>query len=49
MQDNYVDRNTPLLYFDCYWDALQPDDNLEENIANDTRSKYTIQIEPTNQ
>jgi hypothetical protein len=47
MQDNYVDRDTPLLYFDCYWDALQPDDNLEENIANDTRSKYTIQIEPT--
>ena len=47
MQNNYVDKDTPLLYFDCYWDALQPDDNLEENIANDTRSKYTIQIEPT--
>ena len=47
MQNDYVNQNTPMLYLECYWDTLQPTDNLEENIANDIRGEYEISVTPT--
>jgi hypothetical protein len=48
MQQDYVDEHTPILFLEAYWDVLQPNDNLEENIANDTRDSYNLTIDQTN-
>ena len=44
MQDNYVDKNTPLLYFDLFLDEIHPDDDLENNVANTLQYVYTIDL-----
>ncbi len=42
MQNNYVDKNTPILFFDFYEDMIIDTDNLTDNIADDTRNDFTL-------
>ena len=42
MQNNYVDKDTPLLYFDLFLDEIHPDDDLENNVASSLQYVYTI-------
>lgn len=42
MQNNYVDKDTPILFFDFYEDMTIDSDNLTDNIANDTRKDFTL-------
>lgn len=42
MQNNYVDKNTPLLFMDFFLDMLNPEDNEEENIAEDCRKIFKV-------
>lgn len=44
MQNDYVNQDTPLLFIEMYWDTIQDSDNLEENIADDVRLKYNVEI-----
>ena len=44
MQSDYVDEKVPLLFLDCYLDSIQPDDDLENNIAGVGDYKYSIKI-----
>lgn len=42
MQNNYVDKNTPLLFMDFFLDMLNPEDNEGENIAEDCRDIFKV-------
>jgi len=42
MQNNYVDKDTPILFFDFYEDMTIDSDNLTDNIADDTRKEFTL-------
>ncbi len=42
MQNNYVDKDTPILFFDFYEDMIIDTDNLTDNIADDTRNDFTL-------
>ena len=44
MQNNYVDKDTPLLYFDLFLDEIHPDDDLENNVASSLQYVYTINL-----
>lgn len=44
MQNEYVDQNTTILYFDLYLDEIQPTDDIENNIANRFEYNYTMNI-----
>lgn len=44
MQNDYVTKETPLLFFEMYWDTLQNTDNEIDNIADDTRDDYRISL-----
>ena len=44
MQNDYVTKDTPILFFEMYLDTIQENDNLEDNIADDTRNNYAIII-----
>ena len=43
MQVDYVDDDAPLLFMDFYLDMEIDEDNLVENIADDTRNEYHIE------
>ena len=45
LQNNIVDENTTILYFDMYLDTLQPYDDEENNIANAEQWVYKILAE----
>lgn len=47
MQNSYVDKNTPILFYDFYEEMTIDTDNLEENIADDTRSNFIISSDIT--
>ncbi len=44
MQDDYVSEEVPLLFLDCTIDEIQPNDDLENNIANVGEYVYKIKI-----
>lgn len=44
LQNGIVSDETTLLYYDLYLDTIQPDDDLENNIANATQYNYTLTI-----
>lgn len=44
LQNGIVSDGTTLLYYDLYLDTIQPDDDLENNIANATQYNYTLTI-----
>ena len=44
MQNNYVDKDTPLLYFDLFLDEIHSDDDLENNVASSLQYVYTINL-----
>ncbi len=44
MQQDYVTSDVPLLFMDCTIDTIQPNDDLENNIADSTEYKYSIKI-----
>ncbi|MEG1353702.1 MAG: hypothetical protein RR255_00270 [Bacilli bacterium] len=48
MQNDYVTKNVPLLFLDCYLDTEQPSDDLIDNIANRFDYKYSILINQGN-
>lgn len=45
MQKDYVTKDTPLLFFEMYWDTIQDNDNIEENIANDIRDEFIVKLD----
>ena len=45
MQNNFVDKNTPLIYMDFYLDMSIDEDNIEENLANDIRASYIVECD----
>ena len=47
LQNNIVDENTTILYFDMYLDTLQPYDDDVHNIANANQWVYDIKAETT--
>lgn len=44
LQNNIVDVNTTILYYDMYLDVSVPDDDLVNNVANATEYVYTINL-----
>ncbi len=44
MQNDYVSEKVPLLFLDCTIDEIQPNDDLENNIANVGEYVYKIKI-----
>jgi hypothetical protein len=42
MQNDYVDKNTPLLFYDFYEDMTIDSDNIDYNIADDIRGEFTL-------
>ena len=42
MQNNYVDKNTPILFYDFYEDMTIDTDNLTDNIADDIRNNFSL-------
>ena len=44
MQDDYVTKDTPLLFFDVYLDEILPNDDIDNGIANATNYNYTVSI-----
>lgn len=44
MQNNYVDMDTPMLFFDLYLDEKKSDDDVINNIANKNSLEYKIRI-----
>ena len=42
MQNSYVNKETPILFFDFYEEMVIDTDNVEENIADDIRSEFTL-------
>lgn len=47
LQNNIVDENTTILYFDMYLDTLQPYDDEQNNIANAGQWVYNIIADTT--
>lgn len=43
MQNDYVDKDTPLLFMDFFLDMLIDEDNIDENLADDRRDEYTVE------
>jgi hypothetical protein len=43
MQNDYVDKDTPLLFMDFFLDMKIDEDNLEENLANDNRADFILE------
>lgn len=44
MQNDYVSEEVPLLFLDCTIDEIQPNDDLENNIANVGEYNYKVKI-----
>lgn len=44
MQSDYVSKDVPLLFMDCTIDTIQPNDDLENNIADSNEYEYEIKI-----
>lgn len=44
MQNDYVTNEVPLLFLDCDLDVIQPDDDIQNNIANRHSYNYGINI-----
>lgn len=44
MQNNYVDANAQLLYFDLFLDEIHADDDLVNNVANSGQFNYSINL-----
>ena len=42
MQNDYVDKNTPLLFYDFYEDMTIDSDNIDYNIADDIRGEFVL-------
>lgn len=44
LQNDYVNKDTPLLYYDLYLDEISPNDDLVNNIANRYEYNYSVDI-----
>lgn len=47
MQQDCVTKDTPILFMDMFYDVTQPDDNIEEGLANDNRVVVVEPIAPS--
>ncbi len=45
MQNDYVTKDTPMLFMDFFLDMIDGADNLEDNIAEDYRNKFSVKCD----